>query len=158
LLKLGLDSFESILVEGVKVHFALLRYDLQYEVFVESSFCVATYECVGTIHTTEFVQVLYQVRTGRHLICSILRTGTVLFSSGSLRAKTQSRQERCTTMRLLCLFSSSLHCLVGLKIMLPLVIVAAAALILQPASAGTSDHRYKKGEHVELWVNKVRLK
>jgi len=22
--------------------------------------------------------------------------------------------------------------------------------------AGTADHRYKKGEHVELWVNKVR--
>ena len=24
------------------------------------------------------------------------------------------------------------------------------------ALAGTSDHTYKKGEHVELWVNKVR--
>lgn len=23
-------------------------------------------------------------------------------------------------------------------------------------SAGTTDHRYTKGEHVELWVNKVR--
>jgi hypothetical protein len=58
--------------------------------------------------------------------------------------------------------SSADHCTiyhsVGLKMRLPLVIVAAAALILQPASAGTSDHRYKKEEHVELWVNKVRLK
>ena len=32
---------------------------------------------------------------------------------------------------------------------------AATALLLQSVQAGTSDHRYKKGEHVELWVNKV---
>eukprot|EP00980_Cylindrotheca_fusiformis_P013909 scaffold3618_cov129-Cylindrotheca_fusiformis.AAC.9 len=41
------------------------------------------------------------------------------------------------------------------KMRLPLVVVAAAALIIHPASAGTGDHKYKKGEHVELWVNKV---
>jgi hypothetical protein len=39
---------------------------------------------------------------------------------------------------------------------LPLTVAAAAALILQCAQAGTEDHTYKKGEHVELWVNKVR--
>jgi len=39
---------------------------------------------------------------------------------------------------------------------LPLAFAAAAALIFQCAEAGTDDHRYKKGEHVELWVNKVR--
>lgn len=39
---------------------------------------------------------------------------------------------------------------------LPLVIAAAAAVAVFPnAQAGTDDHRYKKGEHVELWVNKV---
>jgi hypothetical protein len=40
---------------------------------------------------------------------------------------------------------------------LPLVFTAAvAALVLQISEAGVDDHRYKKGEHVELWVNKVR--
>ena len=39
---------------------------------------------------------------------------------------------------------------------LPFAVAAAAALILQCADAGTDDHRYKKDEHVELWVNKVR--
>ena len=29
-------------------------------------------------------------------------------------------------------------------------------LVASTAYAGTSDHRYKQGEHVELWVNKVR--
>jgi transmembrane 9 superfamily protein 3 len=39
---------------------------------------------------------------------------------------------------------------------LPLVVVAlAAAAVLPFGQAGTYDHRYKKGEHVELWVNKV---
>jgi hypothetical protein len=38
----------------------------------------------------------------------------------------------------------------------------ACALLLLLASlstvqAGTSDHRYKPDEHVELWVNKVRI-
>jgi len=34
----------------------------------------------------------------------------------------------------------------------------ALLLLMLPSScrAGTSDHRYKPGEHVELWVNKVR--
>ena len=27
--------------------------------------------------------------------------------------------------------------------------------LISSVSAGTGDHRYKKGEHVELWVNKV---
>ncbi len=36
---------------------------------------------------------------------------------------------------------------------LPLVV--AAAFLLQCAQASGDDHRYKKGEHVELWVNKV---
>lgn len=30
------------------------------------------------------------------------------------------------------------------------------SLCLCVALAGTDDHRYKQGEHVELWVNKVR--
>ena len=39
---------------------------------------------------------------------------------------------------------------------LPLTVVAAvAALIIPGTLAGTDDHVYKKGEHVELWVNKV---
>ena len=38
---------------------------------------------------------------------------------------------------------------------LPLAI-AAAALILQVSEAGTDNHRYKEGDHIELWVNKVR--
>ena len=39
---------------------------------------------------------------------------------------------------------------------LPLTVVAAvAALIIPGTLAGTDDHGYKKGEHVELWVNKV---
>ncbi len=38
---------------------------------------------------------------------------------------------------------------------LPLVVAAAAALILRSAEAGTDDHKYKEKEHVELWVNKV---
>lgn len=41
---------------------------------------------------------------------------------------------------------------------LPLVVAAAAALIFPSVDADTKDHRYKSGEHVELWVNKVRLK
>lgn len=39
---------------------------------------------------------------------------------------------------------------------LPLLAAAVAALVSQIAEADTSDHRYKKGEHIELWVNKVR--
>jgi hypothetical protein len=38
---------------------------------------------------------------------------------------------------------------------LPLAVAATAALVLKAADAGTDDHRYKKAEHVELWVNKV---
>eukprot|EP00529_Nitzschia_sp_RCC80_P017022 CAMPEP_0113459044 /NCGR_PEP_ID=MMETSP0014_2-20120614/10241_1 /TAXON_ID=2857 /ORGANISM="Nitzschia sp." /LENGTH=652 /DNA_ID=CAMNT_0000350599 /DNA_START=23 /DNA_END=1981 /DNA_ORIENTATION=- /assembly_acc=CAM_ASM_000159 len=40
---------------------------------------------------------------------------------------------------------------------LPLVLSVAVAAVLfsPPAHAGTDDHRYKQGEHVELWVNKV---
>ena len=33
---------------------------------------------------------------------------------------------------------------------------AVAALTIQSANADTSDHRYKKDDHIELWVNKVR--
>ena len=33
---------------------------------------------------------------------------------------------------------------------------ATAALLLTIVSADSVDHRYGKGEHVELWVNKVR--
>ena len=38
-------------------------------------------------------------------------------------------------------------------------VVACLLLALSsPAvQAGTSDHRYKPAEHVELWVNKVRI-
>lgn len=39
---------------------------------------------------------------------------------------------------------------------LPLAVATAVALLLSYTEAGTDDHRYKKGEHVELWVNKVR--
>jgi hypothetical protein len=40
---------------------------------------------------------------------------------------------------------------------LPLVITiaAVAASVFQVSEAGTTDHRYKKDEHIELWVNKV---
>ena len=41
---------------------------------------------------------------------------------------------------------------------LPLVITVAAAVaasVFQVSEAGTTDHRYKKDEHIELWVNKV---
>jgi hypothetical protein len=39
---------------------------------------------------------------------------------------------------------------------LPLALaVAVAAALLPSILAGTDDHRYKNGEHVELWVNKV---
>ena len=34
-------------------------------------------------------------------------------------------------------------------------IVAAFALAAACVSGSTLDHRYKDGEHVELWVNKV---
>ena len=40
---------------------------------------------------------------------------------------------------------------------LPLVVAAAAALIFPSVEADTLDHKYKKDEHVELWVNKVRF-
>jgi hypothetical protein len=39
---------------------------------------------------------------------------------------------------------------------LSFVAAAATALILQSVQADTSNHKYKKEEHVELWVNKVR--
>lgn len=31
----------------------------------------------------------------------------------------------------------------------------ALGLLSSAVLAGTADHRYKSGEHVELWVNKV---
>ena len=40
--------------------------------------------------------------------------------------------------------------------LLPLAVAVAG--LLQYVQAGTYDHRYKKGEHVELWVSKVRGK
>ena len=36
---------------------------------------------------------------------------------------------------------------------LSLLIAAVAALCVE---ADTTDHKYKKEEHIELWVNKVR--
>ena len=44
---------------------------------------------------------------------------------------------------------------------LPLVITVAAAVaasVFQVSEAGTTDHRYKKDEHIELWVNKVSFR
>jgi len=40
---------------------------------------------------------------------------------------------------------------------LPLVTAAAAvaASVFQASEAGTTNHRYEKEEHIELWVNKV---
>lgn len=39
---------------------------------------------------------------------------------------------------------------------LPLLIAAAiTASVFHASEAGTTDHRYKKDEHIELWVNKV---
>jgi hypothetical protein len=36
-------------------------------------------------------------------------------------------------------------------------VLLSLPLLLAPlVRGGTSDHRYKPGEHVELWVNKVR--
>jgi hypothetical protein len=35
--------------------------------------------------------------------------------------------------------------------------VAAVAALATQTKADTSDHKYKQGEHIELWVNKVRL-
>ena len=35
--------------------------------------------------------------------------------------------------------------------------IVALGLLSTAVLAGTADHRYKKGEHVELWVNKVGL-
>ena len=53
------------------------------------------------------------------------------------------------------------HCLLGhsttisfMMRLLPLAVAVAG--LLQYVQAGTYDHRYKKGEHVELWVSKVR--
>lgn len=41
------------------------------------------------------------------------------------------------------------------KMKLSLLIAAVAALCVE---ADTTDHKYKKEEHIELWVNKVRSK
>mmetsp|Transcript_117659 Transcript_117659/g.175740 ORF Transcript_117659/g.175740 Transcript_117659/m.175740 type:complete len:647 (+) Transcript_117659:35-1975(+) len=38
---------------------------------------------------------------------------------------------------------------------LPLAIVAATALVLQVVEGGIDTHKYKDGDHIELWVNKV---
>ena len=38
---------------------------------------------------------------------------------------------------------------------LSLLAAAVAALVAQTTEADTSDHKYKKDEHIELWVNKV---
>jgi len=49
------------------------------------------------------------------------------------------------------------HFLFPLSTMMRLLPLAVAvAGLLQYVQAGTYDHRYKKGEHVELWVSKVR--
>ena len=37
-----------------------------------------------------------------------------------------------------------------------LVVAVVAAALASPGGASTVDHRYTDGEHVELWVNKVR--
>ena len=42
-----------------------------------------------------------------------------------------------------------------MRVPLVLVAVATATSFFQESQAGTSDHRYKKDEHIELWVNKV---
>ena len=36
--------------------------------------------------------------------------------------------------------------------------LVAIGLLSSVALAGTADHRYKSGEHVELWVNKVSFR
>ena len=41
-------------------------------------------------------------------------------------------------------------------ILLLLLVITASIHDLSAVNAGTSNHRYKKGEHVELWVNKVK--
>jgi len=38
-----------------------------------------------------------------------------------------------------------------------LFVAAVAALAVQTVESGTTDHRYKNDEHIELWVNKVRF-
>ena len=35
-------------------------------------------------------------------------------------------------------------------------LATAAAAVLTTVHGSTTDHRYSEGEHVELWVNKVR--
>jgi hypothetical protein len=40
-------------------------------------------------------------------------------------------------------------------ISLPRSALLLLGLLSSTALAGTADHRYKPGEHVELWVNKV---
>ena len=40
---------------------------------------------------------------------------------------------------------------------LSLLVSSVVALVSQTAEADTSDHIYKKEEHIELWVNKVRV-
>jgi hypothetical protein len=39
-----------------------------------------------------------------------------------------------------------------------LLLLVTICMVTTPTKAGTSNHRYKKGEHVELWVNKVHQK
>lgn len=43
------------------------------------------------------------------------------------------------------------------SLLLLLQSVVAALLLLSVVKADTSSHRYKQKEHIELWVNKVRI-
>lgn len=45
-----------------------------------------------------------------------------------------------------------------MRLPLVCVTVAIAASIFQPLEAGTTDHKYKKDEHIELWVNSVSFR
>lgn len=50
-----------------------------------------------------------------------------------------------------------LDILINQKVTMRLPLAFATVALLPFAQAGTDGHTYKKGEHVELWVNKVRL-
>jgi hypothetical protein len=44
----------------------------------------------------------------------------------------------------------------GVSSLLFLLLSAGGPSMIPLVRGGTADHRYKSGEHVELWVNKVR--
>jgi hypothetical protein len=44
----------------------------------------------------------------------------------------------------------------GSSSLLFLLLSAGGPSMIPLVRGGTADHRYKSGEHVELWVNKVR--